>query len=287
MKYVYVFYLVISLFFSETVSAQQRFYTDDGIFVNYGNIFDKLSSIILDNNGTMWVGGDYGISRINDISAVPSSKAWTTYTSEDSLGCGRVLSMASDKNNILWVAGREGLSKFDGKTFTNYHQIDNRNISTFYCVYADRNNKKWFGALGKLLITYDDSIWSLRDDIFGLWINGINCITEDINNKIWLGTAQGNYEQNGNEWIRYSEYDLGIPLGNTKAICIDQNNTKWFMSSSRLFSYNDSTWTEHTNRITFSESLKCMVIDKKGILWIGSYDGIIRSNGKTFKGITR
>ena len=43
---------------------------------------------------------------------------------------------------FLWMAGKEGLSKFDGKTFTNFYHIDKRDITTVYCVYADCNNKK-------------------------------------------------------------------------------------------------------------------------------------------------
>ncbi|MEO5984221.1 MAG: two-component regulator propeller domain-containing protein, partial [Ferruginibacter sp.] len=50
----------------------------------------------------------------------PNNFSFKTYTTEDGLPDNSVVKIITDPKGFLWIATRNGLSRFDGSEFTNY-----------------------------------------------------------------------------------------------------------------------------------------------------------------------
>jgi len=289
MKHLLIF--IILLFFISGISyAQIEVETENGVITFY-QMGEPLSSIVFDKNDNMWIGNNHGISKLNDITLHPDSNTWSSYTSEKGLGCGAVYSIAFDNiNNDVWIGGDVGISKFDGVNFTNYSTLENYTISDVYVVLIDHNNKKWFGTHSSLL-SYDDIEWKFDYSItlyppdpygeYDFW--KMRSIVEDKNNHLWIGGRSiGISEFDGTSWHLYSQEAGEILINFIDDICVDKNNVKWFVYYYNLFSYNDTTWTDYTDKLPI-KGLECITIDENGIIWIGAGNGLIRFDGKKFK----
>jgi len=85
-----------------------RYTVDDGLPSN------AVQTIAVDNDNTLWIGTDKGLTRYD-------GHTWTTYTQRDGLADDIVHSIAIDQDGILWIGTECGLSRFDpgGVTFVN------------------------------------------------------------------------------------------------------------------------------------------------------------------------
>ena len=118
------------------------------------------------------------------------------YTSELGLASNYVYKIIQDKKGFIWIGTEEGLSKFDGKTFTNFSTKKGR-----YCLSHNRaqalmlapDNNIWVGTSDGLNI-YDyksDSIVQVTTTTSPLKLNynDITVLTMSRNKNItWMGT---------------------------------------------------------------------------------------------------
>jgi hypothetical protein len=65
------------------------------------------------------------------------------YTSEDNLADNFIDAIHQDSRGYIWFATRDGLSRFDGYSFTTYRQSDGLPHSRIYDVVEDRAGTLW------------------------------------------------------------------------------------------------------------------------------------------------
>ena len=90
----------------------------------------------LDKNGNVWYGGSY-LNRWD-------GNSWTYFSSANGLPWDFITALAVDTNNILWIGTQNGLSSYDGNTFTNYF-LRNSGLTADYIsdIDVDSFNNKW------------------------------------------------------------------------------------------------------------------------------------------------
>jgi len=122
------------------------------------------------------------------------------YTSKDGLLSPYIYSALQDKIGYLWVGSPFGLSRFDGKHFTNYGLSDGLPDLRVYGGYMDSRLKLWAvtprGTVelkGNRFINYP-----LSDSLSGVLETG-----ED---PIWSFTSAGVYQFNFNKWQKIKLY---------------------------------------------------------------------------------
>jgi len=119
-----------------------------------------------------------------NASRVRSQKLYfRQYNIEQGLGQSQVTGIAQDKNDNLWIATLGGISKFDGKSFTNYSETEGLSDNNTNCIYADSKNEIWTGT--------NNGLSCLRNSIFknyrfpgGVPDNFIRAILEDTAGEI-------------------------------------------------------------------------------------------------------
>lgn len=111
------------------------------------------------------------------------------YNTNNDLPDNKVYCLYQDKEGYLWIGSPAGVSKFDGKTFTNFTSNDGLAPSGVNCIYQDSNDNIWLGHFGGGITMHNSQsgFHELKLNNFIL-DKDITCIIEDDRKKIWVTT---------------------------------------------------------------------------------------------------
>ncbi len=106
---------------------------------------------VLDKNGNVWYGGNYLFKWDGTL--------WTMYTTADGLPWNFITALSVDTNNIVWIGTQNGLSKFDGTTFTNF-TVQNSALTANYIsdIDVDIFNNKWIGTSNGISVYNENGV---------------------------------------------------------------------------------------------------------------------------------
>lgn len=223
-------------------------------FINYrhdaGNpenslLSNKVRTLAYDNYKNIWVGTEYGISRIDKASG--KFKNYTNLNSN--LISNTVFSLVVTNNNDLLVGTYGGGLSFLEKStdrFINYtHNPNNpKTISSdiVWCILEDSKKRIWVGTEAGLNYfdrqkkefvhyKYDQKNPKSISD------NTILIVFEDSKGNIWIGTTQGlnkiigDIEKNRDiSFLKYSIKD-GLPDKNIQGIVEDDKGFFWISTN--------------------------------------------------------
>ncbi len=131
---------------------------------------------------------------------------------------------------------------------------------------------------------YVIDIWNSED---GLMSDTICAVTQDINRYIWLGTYNGLIRFNGASFKRFN-------LNNTKifnsnrivSLCSGKDGILWIGTDFEgLFSYKNGEFSNYRKKEGIAEkSIKSLIEDSHGVLWIGGKESLYKlDSGKFIK----
>jgi ligand-binding sensor domain-containing protein len=108
-----------------------KFTTKEGLAQNH------CRAIAKDSRGNIWIGTyEGGLCRYD-------GQKIRTYTVQNGLSNNFIYDIVEDDDHNIWVATANGLSKFDGNTFTNYLDNDTLHIKVTSLA-KDLDGKIWF-----------------------------------------------------------------------------------------------------------------------------------------------
>ncbi|HEY5591453.1 MAG TPA: two-component regulator propeller domain-containing protein [Paludibacter sp.] len=171
---------------------------------------------------------------------------------ENGLSENSVFCSIQDSRGFMWFGTKDGLNRFDGQSFSVYHNIP-----------KDKN------SIGN---------------------NFIRSFHEDKSNTLWVGTEKGvylySYLKNTFQYFdKKTDKNENISQS-VNAITEDLKGNKWIATTSGLFKYETATGklksylhnANDKNSIS-SNFINCVVCDNKGIVWIGTLsNGLCRYN---------
>lgn len=221
----------------------------------------------------------------------------------DGLSQLNVTCIFQDKQGYLWMGTKYGLNKFNGKVFEVYHHhpsvegsISNDQIG---CIAEDKEENIWVGtANGLNKLDKRRSVFR-RYYPFNTQKNNHNMVFAlciDNNDDLWIGTQQGIYTIDKQTNLLKPYFIKG--LTNTAVTKIVVKNNRMYVGTNSagffIFDMRKKTVIKifHPSSTGYgipSEYVKDICIDKKGNIWVGSYqDGIaiISPNFKSIRKIT-
>ncbi len=187
------------------------FNTASGLTVFDGSEWNYVSEsghiYFIDKNNNKW------LSENNSVKVIKNDEQVIYYNST-STGLSQIFDMAEGINGQYWVAGSEGLAKFDGNTWTLYTTSDGLLNNQVFKIFADSQGNVWIEyanwdegvSIG--ISRFDGTNMWHYDTNDGLCHNTVNDITEDNNGIIWLATSGGLNKFDNDLWYSYNTPDL-------------------------------------------------------------------------------
>ena len=278
---------------------------------------EYIHSLEKDNNGNIWITHQSTGVDVYNL----SDDTWSYFTTSDGLPSNAVYDITVDAHDNIWLATWDGLSKYDGSSFTNYTESDGLAKDYVKCLISDANANIWAGTgYGLSKFNYDDNTFNTpirsANSLVGNTIHAMAC---DTDGEMWFATDNGcsRYNPNTKKWLSYSagNYIFGLateddsliwlgvkgdllkynkikdkwvtPYSSDKPIytlAVDDNHKKWMGSYDGFYIYEDDGTVTHysTSDGLIGDYVYCFNFDSEGNAWIGTRDGLSKFDGTNF-----
>lgn len=268
---------------------------------------DNVHCSLQDRKGNLW------FATTADGAYQYDGKSFTHFTTKEGLNSNGVFSMLEDKAGNIWFGTDKGLSRYDGKTFTQLSlSVGNLNFIDHFTskpaannavngIVEDKNGKFWFATEGgiycydgKNVSRFVDNPKLVNSQKFDpkLVIN----MMQDSKGNMWFCTrAEGIYRFDGKTLVNY------MPNNEDwfKAIFEDKDGNIWIGRRYKgVYRYDGKTFAKVLQNGLFDECTTAQIMqDKKGNLWFATEageeskreteGGIWRYNGKVFENVSK
>lgn len=277
-----------------------------------------VSSVVEDQEGNIWIGSygnkikqtKGGLTRYERESG-KFIRYKSAYEESNAIGISGITSLYVDRTGVLWI-GRScnGVERFMkdsselGYRFDKFKYIsDNPKELLNYGIkdiIEDPLGNIWFGTNGGGILRSSKS----KEKIKQYWIhpekvnkyNFINILSVDSTGELWLGTLGGlaKFDRTNDSIILYENDPLdpySLTQGPVNSIAHDTEGSSWIITGGRGYSEGINRF-DHASEKFFlyqhnpqdpgslsTNLLLTAVIDKNGILWIGTLNaGINKLN---------
>jgi ligand-binding sensor domain-containing protein/serine phosphatase RsbU (regulator of sigma subunit) len=200
----------------------------------------NVNAIYLDKKGLLWFGTNAGISRFNP----GSDKKPEIFSQTKNLIPDDIRFFKEDRDANLWIGSNDGgvilfnmkTSKFEAQPYINSILYRDYQVKALE---IDRNNRLWIGTNDGLAVgTINEQNFQRSTILDSLTVHTITALYCDPNNDMWIGTE---------------------PLGKKPG----------------LIRYNAASNSFRQISVLPGIIPKAMVMDSKGILWIGTSQGLL------------
>jgi ligand-binding sensor domain-containing protein len=292
MKNLLFFFLII--FVNVSSFSQSNNYRLKNITTVNGLSQSSVIAIYQDLQGQMWFGTRDGLNKYD------GSKI-TVYRNNPkdilSLCNNDILSIQGDRSGNIWVGTYNGLDCYNPTTnvFKHYLHENNSNSLSNNTIWdiKEIKNELWIATAGGLSIFNKStknftSFFHNSKDNLSLPNNFVLSVLETKKGVIWIGTSKGlcqlvKRKKNKFSFKQYytfkneSVYVQDIKedrLGNLWVATKNNGLLKFDPVSKKLIPIS-------TNQSQLGSDIRALDFDKKGSLWVGTYDGIsvIKVNG--------
>ncbi|WP_316826254.1 two-component regulator propeller domain-containing protein [Pedobacter miscanthi] len=284
--------LCASLFLGYLLPAKcQQPIQFDHLGVEKGLSQTSVLAITQDKNGFMWFGTRYGLNRYDGYNI----KVYQSLPGDSlSISSNYVINLFSDSRKNLWVGTDRSLNRYNEKTdhferiYSRPNGISNNVIN---CITEDKKGNIWIGTLNGLNLLVNGDISKIKVFFNNKSANklyrNIRAVKQDHEGNIWVGTSNGLlkmtfkngayqtiiFKSDGKPGAISENYITGIIEDRQQKLWIStqDNGLNLFIPASKTFKiFNHS---EQKNSLVNS-TIRTMVLDDIGKLWIGTLDGI-------------
>lgn len=218
------------------------------------------------------------------------------YTTADGLAHNEVTRIVRDSRGFLWFCTFEGLSRFDGYSFTTYGPQQGLPSQVINDLLETREGQYWVatsaglclfnpkGLAQRSVVMTQDAVASTP--MFSVCFPGddpgsreVTSLLQDHAGVIWCGTARGLYrmEQEG-PIVTFRFIELGMPAAygearNVNAIVQDQRGALWVGSPTNgIYRLLPDGAVEHydgRNGLPHND-VQSLMVDREGRIWAGT-----------------
>lgn len=208
------------------------------------------------------------------VAMAETSYRFMHITGRDGLPHQQVNALMQDDKGMLWIGTRNGLSRYDGYTLTNYFSQPDDTCSLtqnfVHAIYQDSRKRVWIG-------TYD-GICQYRpatDDFkrYPLPNSTVASIVETSTGQIICGGKElYMFDEAADVFVMHprqdSEFILSLAVDGEDHLFVSTNRSIFYydLSFSKTTQINPSYFSDF---ITGSDGIVPLCFDSKGLLWIG------------------
>jgi len=227
---------------------------------------DFVTSAIAESNGA--------ISRLGRGELPVSFHSWQR---EQGLPQNSVRAMAQTSDGYLWVGNDDGVVRFDGAHFVSFGLREGLNSGPVQTLLGDKTGVLWIGTAAGGLSCWKGgkfTTYTMRD---GLPADSITALAEDDEGRLWVGTEAGLMVWgDGREALMR---EAGEFRGKTiTTLFKDRDGTMWLgAAGTGIFHFQSGHLVPLKDPAVegLLQDPHCLVVDRKGRLWIGVGDQLV------------
>ena len=250
------------------------------------------------NKAVGWLLGGLVVVMIAAADAVAERLPIKTYTIADGLVSNKISRISRDSRGYLWFCTEEGLSRFDGYTFTNY--TTERGLpSNWVDDFLETRSGLFLVATAAGLCVFNPLGVPLSQDrlaeqpdarpMFAVYRPGmdeaastIKVLYEDSAGALWCGTLRGLYRiEMVSSQATFHHVELGIPTSELayhriRSLVEERGGALWVATEKglyRRFSDGRAERVISKNRLPAAQ-LMSMIEESEGRFWIGTGHGL-------------
>jgi ligand-binding sensor domain-containing protein/serine phosphatase RsbU (regulator of sigma subunit) len=254
----------------------RKFNSDNGLKAS------KIYKIIEDVEGNILIADqDNGLT-------IFKGDAFITYNEKEILPDPNVNAIYQDKTGVVWFGTNAGISRYipgSDKKPVIYNEASNSIFQDIRFFKEDRDGNLWIGANegGVILFNMKTSKFEAQPYINSILYRGgqVKALEIDKENHLWIGTVEGVAVGTINEqnFQRYTLLDSLTVFTITSLYC-DPHGDMWIGTEPRggkpgLIKYEPVKKNFKAVAALPGIIPKTMVMDRKGILWIGTGEGLV------------
>lgn len=230
----------------------------------------EIESMHCDNSGTVWIGADSALYRLDGDKALQVD--WPSFA-----GRSKVSALGSDGNGLLYVGRGNGLLLYRPSTKTWSENKLTALLGAQYisCVTSERSGGVWVGTHSNLVIRYD-----VNGTLFpysrenGLMADQVHMIVEDDTRHVWMATTEQSLVKLRSEAFTYYNDKPGMGSYSVFRIFEDHSGLMWIGSNSDgLYRYDGRNSVAVTNNGTTFKQPVAVCEDSAQRIWVGHYSG--------------
>ena len=212
---------------------------------------NEVLSILEDKNGELWVGTNNGLNKFDRLRN--SFKRYLNFPFQESISSGNSInSIVEDPQGILWLGSNKGIILFDKRKSSPrylsglYINKSMYSLGTISGLLLDKSGIIWVsGFQGLFKIDTKPKKFRVYNSSFNSYpaLSGdmISCLYKESEEKIWVGI-----------------WDMGLNILNRE--------------TGEVVKY--SAANPNPERRISSNKVRCLLRDNKGVIWLGSINGL-------------
>jgi PAS domain S-box-containing protein len=226
--------------------------------------------ILVEDDGTIWLGADRGLLRIRDSTI-------ELLTAKEGLADSYVTSLWPDSRGGLWVGTRGGLCRVEdggARLLASWNGLEGKDVTT---IYKDRSGNLWVG-------TSSGGVHVLRKRRFesfgqsaGLTDGHVTALYEDREGSLWLGTSSGLNRFREGAFTPHGDSE-GLAHNNVASVLEGRDGSLWAWSDGGgLNQIQDGRIRVFTTEHGFASEFGGPLFESRdGSLWVGHDRGLSR-----------
>jgi ligand-binding sensor domain-containing protein/signal transduction histidine kinase len=206
------------------------------------------------------------------------------YSTKEGLVQNEARCIFQDSRGYLWIGTTEGISRFDGATFTKYELKSDSTadrseppVTFVNRLFEDKEGSLWIG----LSFSADLARFNYPDQSFSRYkivpnplsiSTSVNTILQGATGALWFGTDDGLFIFENGRFHRLAVDTTNSPL-QIQVLYEDRQHTLWIATSRGLFRYGNALGVRRVQIPNLSlNSCNAICEDRAGNLWIGTDD---------------
>ncbi len=186
-----------------------------------------------------------------------------------------VYALAQSRQGYLWLGTDGGIARFDGVHFVSFGLREGLPAGTVRSLLEDRGGTLWIGIADNGLARLQDGKITTLTQQEGLPANAITALAEDGSGRLWIGTTGGlAFFQDG----RIHPINPEFKDKSITALFEDRSGILWIgVKGVGIYQHSGDTFTRFggdAEQGLLKES-HCLLVDRKGRLWVGAGDDSI------------
>ncbi len=243
---------------------------------------NRVGALFSDTNGTLWVGslgeatGSYQPfgKTGGGVATYAGDGRFVTFNPTNGLNDGGVGFITSAPDGAIWFGLRNGLSRFDGRSFQHYVGP----TDGIGAIGAGRDGALWVGSFRRSgLYRWKEGQVDWLTNTNGLPGGPVSCVLCDRDGTVWAGTGAGLGRYDGTNFVRVTRLKDRLAGNSVFALYRDREGLLWVATDGGVTRFDGTTWTSLDMRDGLpSDSIYAVTQAADGAMWFGTENGLVR-----------